>query len=125
VSSKASLQGGSPRSANRRRTLALQREKTSFASNASGDPGGQPKDPRLVARWDFDDRTPEPADRTLPSSPNRTSCRFRPSTECASSSRCQISKRRKPFGRALPTRSPSEDAAALAARAPKTGTKLL
>src|SRR5208283_3612945 len=29
---------------------ALQREKTSFASNASGDPGGQPKGPRLVAR---------------------------------------------------------------------------
>ncbi len=28
----------------------LWREKTSFASNASGDPGGQPKDPRLVAR---------------------------------------------------------------------------
>jgi hypothetical protein len=75
----------------------LWREKTSFASNASGDPGGQPKDPRLVARrLGFQGQT---INRATASRPARLLVRpIRPSTECASSSQCQISKGQDPSG---------------------------
>ena len=65
-------------------------EKTSFASNASGDLSGQAPDPRLVARdRTTEDRRQQDRQSRLPSIRTHAT---RPSTECASSSQCQISE---------------------------------
>jgi hypothetical protein len=63
-------------------------EKTSFASNASGDLSGQAPNPRLVAR--IGEQSLETGKRVIhPSSVLRRP--YSGSTECASSSQCQIS----------------------------------
>jgi hypothetical protein len=62
-------------------------EKTSFASNASGNPGGQPHGPTTGCLTDGTGRTTEDRHIRLPISAER-----HPITECASSSRCQISR---------------------------------
>jgi hypothetical protein len=68
-------------------------EKTSFASNASGDLSGQAANPRLVARC----RTTENGDQENGSSIRPLDLRrpFSGTTECASSSQCQISAGRR------------------------------
>ena len=78
-------------------------EKTSFASNASGDLSGQAPNPRLVARKDDQSQSalsPSMLSRTFQAALRNN----RPSTECASSSQCQISPDgkpgREPFARA-------------------------
>src|SRR5271166_7199770 len=64
-------------------------EKTSFASNASGSSSGQAPSSRLVARI----RRTENGDRRSDHHPSPGLCRpFSGSTECASSSQCQIFK---------------------------------
>src|SRR5271166_2681381 len=64
-------------------------EKTSFASNASGSLSGQAPSSRLVARI----RRTENGDRRSDHHPSSGLCRpFSGSTECASSSQCQIFK---------------------------------
>ena len=64
-------------------------EKTSFASNASGDLSGQAPNPRLVAYQTTENRRQRTDKSCLLASVVR-----RPITECASSSQCQISKDR-------------------------------
>jgi hypothetical protein len=76
---------------NRKPNACFGLEKTSFASNASGDLSGQAPNPRLVARWDKMTTRRLSAvrsSRTL----QRTPRLIRPSTECASSSQCQKSR---------------------------------
>ena len=70
------------------------REKTSFASNASGNLSGQAPDPRLVARKAGQRR--DACSASGPHGPFGSTPRpIRPSTECASSSQCQRSEDKK------------------------------
>ena len=86
------------RSIGNRSKHALWLEKTSFASNASGDLSGQAPNPRLVARETRCDVTLFPA--AGPHGPFSFVPRpIRPSTECASSSQCQRSRAGRNGGR--------------------------
>jgi hypothetical protein len=75
-------------------------EKTSFASNASGNPSGQAPDPRLVARCGRIAAKRFPPPDALSSIRRRRLAKIRPSTECASSSQCQIASGESPRARA-------------------------
>ena len=79
------------------RANAQWREKTSFASNASGGFSGQARTHDWCSKGRIQGQDPR---RARPHGPARQSCPIRPSTECASSSRCQISSGRGPSGSA-------------------------